>query len=251
MSSAGSNPTDVADAWRLDGRIVMVSGAGGGIGRSVVRILHEAGAVVSVCDLSEVAPPGDGTSASGDLSRPEVARAWAEATVARSGRIDALVNVAGLWRSKPFVDTSSDDLAAGLAANFTSTWNTCHAVAPTMLDQGSGSIVNFASTAGQFGSIRPGAAYAAAKGAVIALTKTLARELSPSGVRVNAVSPGPVDTSAAGSGVDLDDEEVRNRTLLRRSGRPDEIAHAVLYLVSDASSFTTGAVLNANGGSLL
>lgn len=235
--------------WRLDGKVVMVSGSSGGIGRSVVEVLTSAGANVSSCDL-----PGAGSTAltyAGDLGDPEAARAWTEQTLAAHGRVDGLVNVAGIWRSAEFAQIDAEMLSQVLAANFLSAWNACQAVLPHLARTGCGSVVNFASTAGQYGSIRPAAHYAASKGAIIALTKSLAREYSPFGVRINAVSPGPVDTNALGSGVDLDDAEVRNRTLLRRAGRPDEIAHSVLYLTSDASSFMTGAVLNVNGGSLL
>lgn len=250
MSFAGSSP--MPDAWRLDGRVVMVSGSSGGIGRAVVEVLAAAGARLSLCDVgASGAERDDLVVVEGNLADPEVAARWVERTSQRLGAIHALVNVAGLWRSRPFCEITSADLHQIVGANFLTAWNTCQAVAPSMLARGAGSIVNFASTAGQYGSIRPGAHYAAAKGAVIALTKTLARELSPSGVRVNAISPGPVDTSVAGSGVAFDDEEVRNRTLLRRAGRPSEVAHGVLYLVSDASSFATGTVLCVNGGSLL
>ena len=235
----------------LAGRVVMVSGSAGGIGRVVVEALSAAGAAVSLCDFRVPDEADHLATTTGDLTDPDVAAAWAGHTIDRFGHVDALVNVAGLWRSQSFIDITPDVYRTILDANLTTTWNACHAAVPHLLDRGTGSIVNFASTAGQGGSIRPGSHYAAAKGAIIALTKSLARELSPLGVRVNAISPGPVDTGAAGSGVDFDDEEVRNRTLLRRVGRPEEIADGVLYLVSDASSFATGSVLAVNGGSLL
>lgn len=229
----------------------MVSGSSGGIGRVVVESLAAAGATVSVCDFDMVAETDRLAATAGDLSDPDVARRWTAHTTERFGKVDALVNVAGLWRSEPFVDITPERYRLILDANLTTTWNACQAVVPLLVAQGHGSVVNFASTAGQSGSIRPGSHYAAAKGAIIALTKSLAREVSPSGVRVNAISPGPVDTGGAGSGVDFDDEEVRNRTLLRRVGRPQEIADGVVFLVSEASSFATGSVLAVNGGSLL
>lgn len=236
--------------WRLDGKVVMVSGSSGGIGRSVVDVLTSVGASVSACDLSV-----DERSApvvhAGNLGEAGTAVAWTERTLATWGRIDGLVNVAGIWRSADFATIDAGALQDVLAANFLSAWFACQAVLPHMAAAGSGAVVNFASTAGQFGSIRPAAHYAASKGAIIALTKSLAREFSPAGVRVNAISPGPIDTTALGSGVAFDDTEVRNRTLLRRAGTPDEIAQGVLYLASDASSFMTGAVLDVNGGSLL
>jgi NAD(P)-dependent dehydrogenase (short-subunit alcohol dehydrogenase family) len=239
-------------AWRLDEQVILVTGSSGGIGRAVVDALGAAGARVSVCDFTHPDDlAGEALQHSGDLADPSVAVDWVAATLDRFGRVDGLVNVAGIWRSAPFESITASALAEVIAANFLSTWNTCQAVVPHMAAAGSGAIVNFASTAGQFGSIRPAAHYAASKGAVIALTKSLAREVSPLGIRVNAISPGPIDTSSAGSGVAFDDTEVAQRTLLRRAGRPDEIANGVLYLVSAASSFATGSVLNVNGGSLL
>ena len=115
----------------------------------------------------------------------------------------------------------------------------------------SGSVVNFASTAGEYGSIRPAAAYAAAKGGVIALTKSLAREFSPDNVRVNAISPGPVRTAAFGL-TDADSHRVAAaRTLFDRMGEPSDIANGVCFLISDQSTWITGTVLQVNGGSLL
>lgn len=240
------------DPWRLDGRVVMVSGSNGGIGRCVVEAVAASGARLSVCDVRAPSDPQDGVLVStGDLAQPDTATRWLDRTLETWGQVDGLVNVAGIWRSKPFTELSMDDYHEVLGANLTSTWNACHAVLPHMLGRRSGSVVTFASTAGQYGSVRPAAHYAAAKGAIIALTKTLAREVSPFGVRINAISPGPIDTSGAGSGVDFDDSEVRKRTLLGRVGQPREVALAVLYLLSDASTFCTGTVLNVNGGSLL
>ena len=120
-----------------------------------------------------------------------------------------------------------------------------------MIARGRGSIVNFASTAGEYGSIRPAAHYAAAKGAVIALTKSLAREASPHGVRVNAISPGPTDTVALLAATPEQKAAAGARTLFGRLGRPEEIAAGCVYLFSDMSSFVTGTVLQVNGGSLL
>jgi NAD(P)-dependent dehydrogenase (short-subunit alcohol dehydrogenase family) len=111
--------------------------------------------------------------------------------------------------------------------------------------------VNIASTAGEYGSVSPAAHYAAAKGGVIAMTKSLAREVSPHGVRVNAVSPGPIDTAALGAVSDEAKARIGARTLFGRLGRPHEIAGACIYLLSPLSTFVTGHVLRVNGGSLL
>ncbi len=253
MNPIFGTPFDMTD------RVVMVTGAAGGIGREVVSVMLDAGARVSASDL-----PGDrlDSLASGahprqllthaaDLATAEAAPEWVSRTIDRFASIDALVNVAGAWQIRPLLEVSAEDIELMLDANFRTAFNCCRAVAPHMLERGAGSIVNFASTAGQYGSISPAAHYAAAKGAVIAMTKSLARELSPHGIRVNAVSPGPIDTAALAAGRPIDREAVASRTLLGRLGTPTDIAHAVLFLASGGSSFVTGHVLNVNGGSLL
>jgi NAD(P)-dependent dehydrogenase (short-subunit alcohol dehydrogenase family) len=138
-----------------------------------------------------------------------------------------------------------------LTANLLSAIASCRAVLPGMLERARGAVVNFASTAGEYGSIRPSAVYAAAKGGVIAFTKSLAREVSPCNVRVNCISPGPIDTPALQAASPEDRVATAARTLLGRIGTPRDIANGVLYLVSDESSFVTGTVLQVNGGSLL
>src|SRR5688572_29118545 len=183
-------------------RVVLVSGAAGGIGREVVSVMLQAGARVSAADLprapigsiAQVAPPGRLMTHAADLATGEAAATWVSRTLDQFGGVDALINVAGAWQVRPLLEVTADDLEFMLNANFRTAFNCCQAVAPHMLERGGGTIVNFASTAGQYGSISPAAHYAAAKGAVIAMTKSLARELSPHGIRVNAVSPGPTDT---------------------------------------------------------
>ena len=138
-----------------------------------------------------------------------------------------------------------------MTANVTTAFVACQSVIPEMIARGQGSVVNFASTAGEYGSISPGRHYAAAKGAVIGMTKSLAREASPHNVRVNAVSPGPIDTVALGAATPEQKADVGARTLFNRLGEPDEIAAGCVYLLSALSSFMTGNVLRINGGSLV
>ena len=174
-----------------------------------------------------------------------------ERVQAELGAVDGLVTCAGLWQPKPYDEITTADLEQMLTANVTTAFVACRAVLPEMIARGSGSIVNFASTAGEYGSISPAAHYAAAKGAVIAMTKSLAREASPHGVRVNAISPGPTDTVALGAATPEQKASVGARTLFNRLGRPEEIAASCVYLLSGMSSFMTGNVLRVNGGSLL
>lgn len=247
-------------ATSLEDTIVLASGAGGGIGRAVVRRLLEGGATVLAADL----PGSDITSGElaglvgdrlvlceYDVATPSGAEKFVQEALNRWSQVDGLVNVAGAWLTRPFLEITEADLDHMVDANFKTAFYPSQAVARAMLTRGAGSIVHFASTAGEYGSIAPGAHYAAAKGAVIALTKSMARELSPHGVRVNAISPGPIDTSALSGGANLDRGTTAQRTLFGRLGRPEEIAEAAVFLVSLASSFITGQVLGVNGGSRL
>jgi NAD(P)-dependent dehydrogenase (short-subunit alcohol dehydrogenase family) len=246
---------------RLENRAVLVTGAAGTIGREVCAVLAREGARLAVTDLGE-----DGLGAvlkeladSGHSAwgRPADAAdlagftAFAEAATAEIGAIDGLVNVAGTFAIVDFTDSTPADWAAIISSNLLTALVACRAVLPGMVAHGAGSVVNFASTAGEYGSIRPSAAYAAAKGGVIGFTKSLAREVSPLGVRVNAVSPGPVNTPALQAASPEQRAEADARTLTGRIGEPRDIAHGVLYLLSDESAYVTGSVLQVNGGSLL
>lgn len=243
---------------RLTGKVVVVIGAAGSIGRVVTSALHGLGARVAASDV-DGAPleelraelKEDCLVAGCDAADPvQVAELLAHVG-SELGAVDALVNVAGYWDIVEFVASTPEHWQQMIRANLLTAMTACHAVLPSMLERGRGSIVNFASTAGEYGSIRPSAAYAAAKGGVIAFTKSLAREVSPHGVRANCVSPGPIDTPMLKAASPEERAAAASRTLVGRLGTPEDIAAGVAYLVSDESGFVTGEVLRINGGSLL
>ena len=265
-ATAGPPIEDVLGAVRerplLQDRVVILTGAAGGIGRVLARVLAEAGARLAVLDLSadvveELTVELQGRAHSllaqaVDVADPGGFERAHERVRAELGPVDGLVNCAGLWAAADFDEVSDEQWSTMLEANLNTTFVTCRAVLPAMIERRSGSVVNFASTAGEYGSISPAVHYAAAKGGVIALTKSLAREVSPFNVRVNALSPGPTNTpSLVGTATAEQRAEVGARTLLGRLGEPHEIAGACVFLLSPLSTFVTGHVLGVNGGSLL
>jgi 3-oxoacyl-[acyl-carrier protein] reductase len=183
-----------------------------------------------------------------DVRRGEEAQGLVESVLGRFGRIDGLVNNAGLTQVGPFLELEPDEWDDVIATDLTAAYRTCRAAIPSMAARRSGSIVNVASRLGQMG-IAESAAYSAAKAGLIGLTRSLAREFGPRGVRVNAVAPGFTITEMT---ADLAETETGRRRLadmpLGRFGRADEVAEAVLFLLTDASSLFTGQTLNPNGG---
>lgn len=246
---------------RFSGYTALVTGAGGAIGQATVqRLLEEDASAILVTDLpgSSIMELPDQLGArsrvfamAADLADPSQLDRLMKAATDFLGHPDVLVNVAGAWQIIEFTDSDQTQWMTMISANLLTAMATCHAVLPGMLQRHSGSIVNFASTAGEYGSIRPSAAYAGAKGGVIAFTKSLAREVSPLGVRVNAISPGPIDTPALKAASSEQRAIAAGRTLLGRLGSPEDIAASVAYLASEDASFVTGTVLQVNGGSLL
>jgi 3-oxoacyl-[acyl-carrier protein] reductase len=260
---------DALAAFGLDGRVAVVTGAASGIGRASAALLGAAGAAVVCADVD-----GDGatrtaleleeagTRALGrrlDVTAPGAVDALVTEAVAELGRLDIMANIAGIILQAPVVDFDDDAYERILAVNLRGVFRGCRAAARVMSAQGSGSIVNMASAA--IDTPSPGlAGYGMAKAAVVQLTRVLATEMGPHGVRVNAVAPGFVETAmtsrrftAADGSVDETHRQavldaVSRSTPLRTVGRPQDIAHAVLYLASDASRFVTGQIVRPNGG---
>ncbi|KQV90476.1 SDR family NAD(P)-dependent oxidoreductase [Rhizobacter sp. Root1221] len=240
---------------RLDGKIAIVCGAASGIGAAVVERFRREGAQVLACGVPT--PPHAGALAC-DVTDDAQVRAVAETALSRHGRIDVLVNAAGVVAADTAA-TIDDGVWQRLhEVNLGGTMRFMRAVLPAMLARGSGSIVNIASVAA-FNAGANAASYAASKAGVVALTRSAAHTCGPRGVRVNALCPGWVDSPmAAREMVEMAQElgitetEARTRTTARialaRMARPDEMAAICLFLASDEASFVTGTALVADGG---
>ena len=243
----------------LTGRVVLVTGSSRGIGAEIavkaategaaVAIHYREAATAATATLDRVRATGAaGDCFAADLTDGKEAEALVGRVIERFGRIDGLVNNAGRSQVGPFLEIRPDEWDAVLRTDLTAAYHTCRAALPSMVDRGSGTIVNVASRLGQMG-IAETAAYSAAKAGLIGLTRSLAREFGPRGIRVNAVAPGFTITDMT---ADLADSEAGRRRLadmpLGRFGRADEVADAALFLLSDASSLFLGQTLNPNAG---
>jgi 3-oxoacyl-[acyl-carrier protein] reductase len=241
-------------------RVVLVTGAGSGIGRAIAEKLAKDGERVVVNDLNaETADEvvarinesgGEAAPAPGDVSDPEDVNRIVAAANEALGAPEILVNNAGFLQQKPFVDLTVEDFDRMIAVHLRGTFLCTSAVLPGMLSRGGGIIVNVASQLGQIGGIEL-CHYSTAKAGIIGLTKSLAREVSAQGVRVNAVAPGPINTELV---LGLSDEwrDAKAAELpLGRFGEPWEVAETVAFLISNGAALYVGQTLGPNSGDVM
>lgn len=242
---------------KLSGKVALVTGAAQGIGRAIALLLARNGADIVVSDINlekaeetakEIRAIGPkAVAVKVDVSNLSDVEHMVEGVLEELAKIDILVNNAGITRDKLLLRMTEEDWDAVLGVNLKGTFNCTKAVIRHMAKQRSGKIVNIASVVGEMGNAGQ-ANYSASKAGVIGLTKTIAREYAPRGINVNAIAPGYIETPMTDALPEKAKEELRKLIPTERLGKPEDVAEAVLFLVSEASNYITGQVLNVNGG---
>ncbi len=249
-----------AGITRLAGKVAIVTGAAQGIGRAIATRLAEEGAKVAIADIQETVasetarqPATSGAQALAiklDVTSLDSAAAAVHEVERAFGGIDILVNNAGWDKLEPFIESTPETWDKIIAINFRGVLHCCKAVTPKMQARGGGKIVSISSDAGRVGSMGE-AVYSGCKGAIIAFSKTLARELARNKINVNVVCPGPTETALLHGVMDKQPkvlEAMKRGIPMRRLGQPEDLAGAVAFLASADADYVTGQVLSVSGG---
>jgi NAD(P)-dependent dehydrogenase (short-subunit alcohol dehydrogenase family) len=240
----------------LEGKVAVITGAGSGMGRAAAEVFTREGAKVLAADISgqqdkTAESLGDAVVALHvDVSDEESVKSMFAAALEKFGRVDAVLNVAGIAGASPLVDLTVKDFDRFISVNLTGVMlGTKHGI-HTMRPTGGGAILNWSSTGGMNGSRLPTAAYSASKAGVISLTKAAAIEYGTQGIRGNSICPGFVETSmSGGKGAGERFPALVKGSALQRAGQPEEVAELASFLASDRATFITGAVIAIDGGS--
>ena len=249
--------------YALSGRVGLVTGGGGGIGRAIAQRLAHDGMAVAVLDrdadaAQTVAADIGGLAVTADVTRPQEVGSAVDTVLARFSRVDLLVNNAGVAWMGPVLDTPLEALRSMLAVNVEGVFIVSRAVLPHMIERRAGSVVNLASWAGKTGNAYF-AGYSASKFAVIGLTQALAREMAPHGIRINAICPGIVVDTSMRSAIEgqqrrygLPETAEREKSIpIGRVSVPEDVARIATFLASDESAYMTGESINLSGGLLM
>ncbi len=242
---------------KLAGKISIITGAARGIGLATALKFAQEGAVVIVCDMDQAgvdqalarirADKGEALGFVVDVTKPAAIRAMVDAVMQKYGRVDVLVNNAGIVQDAQLLKMSEVQFDKVIDVNLKGTYNCAKAVADIMVQQGAGVILNASSVVGLYGNFGQ-TNYAASKFGVIGMVKTWARELGRKGVRANAVCPGFVETTILESIPEKVIEAIKSRVPLGRLAKPEEIANVYAFLASDEASYVNGAVIEVGGG---
>jgi len=252
---------------RVKGKVVIITGAGSGIGRETAILFAKHGAKVAVTDIDEKAGKdtvneiikvleqdpdckGDAFFAKLDVSDREQARQVVQDVITRYGEVDVLINNAGIIQDDLITKMTEEEWDKVIDIDLKGPFHMAQAVADDMIKHGNGEIINVSSIVGIYGNIGQ-VNYAAAKAGLIGMTKTLAKELGKKGVRVNAIAPGFIHTPMTAKVPEKILEMIKEKTPLKRLGEPKDVAYALLFLASDEANFINGIVLPIDGGLMI